>query len=599
MKTKYSRIANNLKSLIYGMFFLPLVISKPALAQTLTIQTPNGGEVWTVGQVEIATWAGQNLSGIVKIEFSYDGGSNWWYQGEVPTGPNGGNASITVPNITTSNALLRITDAANPSVSDISNAPFTVYVPQIFIWEPSANSAVFANSLSQVYWILYDPGITLLNADISIDNGQTFTPVAQNMNAQAGYTYINLSNTPSNACILKLSNAQNPSEYGLSDVFVISPTPVYTLTSPAGGEIINTYSPLTITWTVENPYSPANYLEFSADNGVNWEVIANGSSQGNSGSYEWTTPNVNSEQCRIRITDSYAMPAGDISGVFTVMPYPETPVCMVSVDSLTNHNVIIWEKPVSDLIADFLVYKETNETNVYEVIDTVSYDEAPMATDYSSNPAMRPYRYKLGFRDSENRVFPAGEYHQTIHLTISQGVNNTWNLIWTPYVGFNYSSYNILRKSGSGNYEQIATLSSSFNSFTDFNAPSEGVAYMVSINRPGGCNSGSRSAGYSEVYSNVASAGFVSVAEDKKAKFSLYPVPADDYICVQFGDNAKEILSLQITDVTGRIIYSQEFNNAHLGQVNTINCSDYADGMYLLHVISAGNIVTKKILVQH
>ncbi|MBK6962641.1 MAG: hypothetical protein IPH20_01565 [Bacteroidales bacterium] len=41
-------------------------------------------------------------------------------------------------------------------------------------------------------------------------------------------------------------------------------------------------------------------------------------------------------------------------------------------------------KPVSDLIADFLIYKETDEANVYEVIDTVSYEEVPMVTDFGS-----------------------------------------------------------------------------------------------------------------------------------------------------------------------------------------------------------------------
>jgi hypothetical protein len=569
------------------------------MAQALTILTPNGGEVWTIGEVEIASWTGQNLSGVVKIEFSYDGGINWWNQGEVPCGPNGGNASVAVPNTSTSNAILRITDVANPSVSDISDAPFTVYVPPIYIWEPSANSAVFVNTLSQVYWILYVSGITLLNADISIDNGQTYTPVAQNMNAQAGFTYVNLSDTPSDACILKVYNAENPSQYGLSEVFTISPLPVYTLTSPAGGEIVNTFSPFTITWNVENPYTPYNYLEFSPDNGATWEGIANGSSQGNSGSYVWTTPNVNSEDCMIRISDSYAYSAIHTSAAFTILPYPETPVCMVSVDSLTNYNVIIWEKPVSDLIADFLVYKETDEANVYAIIDTVSYQEVSIVTDYGSNPSMRPYRYKIGFIDSENRVFPAGDYHQTIHLTISQGVNNNWNLIWTPYVGFDYSSYKILRKSGSGSYEQIATVSSNFNSFTDFNAPSEDVAYIVSISRPDGCNAGMRSSGYSAVYSNVASISLVSVAENKKGDFSIYPVPADDRINVKFEDLAKETSNLNITDVTGRTIYSMNFSDAFQGQVHTINSANYAEGIYLMNVISGGIKYTRKIMVRH
>ena len=599
MTTKYSRIAKHLKSLILALFIFSTLISTSAFSQTLTIQSPNGGEVWTTGEVEIASWTGENLSGVVSIEFSYDGGINWWYLGEVPTGPNGGNASVVVPNISSTNAVLRLTDVANPSVSDISDAPFTVSVPPIFIWEPSANSAVFANSLSQVYWILYVPGITLLNADISIDNGLTFTPVAQNMNAQAGYTYLNLSDSPSNSCILKLYNAQNPSQYGLSAVFTISPLPVYTLTSPSGSEIVNTLSPFTITWTVENPYSPANYLEFSKDNGETWELIGNGSSQGNSGSFEWITPNVDSEQCRIRISDSYAFSAIDTSAAFTILTYPETPVCMVSVDSLTNYNKIVWEKPVSDLITDFLIYKETNEANVYEIIDTVGYDEAPMVTDYGSNPSMRPYRYNIGFSDSENRVFPAGDYHQTIHLTISQGVGGNFNLIWTPYIGFDYASYNILRKTGSGSYDQIATLSSSFNTYTDFNAASNEVAYIVSINRPGGCNIGLRSSGYSDVYSNVASTGLVSVAEIKDVNFNIYPVPANDRINIQFGNNAKGSLSLTIADITGRIIYSTEFNDIRPGQIHSINSTSYAEGMYVLNVISEGNRSTKKIVVQH
>lgn len=597
MRARYTQIALHLKSLIFMMFVSSTIISVPAMAQSLTIQTPNGGEVWTAGSMEIATWSGQNLSGVVKIEFSADGGNTWWYFGEVPSGPNGGNASIGAPNLSTSNALLRITDVTNPAVSDISNNPFTVYIPAIFIWEPSANSAVFANSLTQVYWILNVTGITLLNVEISIDNGQTFTAVAQNINAQAGFTYLNLSNTTSSTCILRLYNALNPSQYGLSDVFTISPLPVYTITSPSGGEILNTFKPFTITWNVENPYSSANYLELTTDGGANWEVIGSGSSQGNSGSFDWITPNVNSDQCRIRISDSYAYSVMDTSAAFSILPFPETPVCMVSVDSQTNYNVVIWEKPVSELIADFMVYKETDQANIYEVIDTVGYDEVPMVTDLGSNPSMRPYRYKVGFRDSDNRIFPAGEYHQTIHLTISQGVNNNWNLIWTPYIGFNYSSYDILRKSGSGVYEQIATISSSFNSFTDFNAPAGDVSYIISVNQPGGCDIGLRGSGYSNVYSNVAAFSMVSVAENKEADFSVYPVPANDRINIKFGDITTGTVVFNIMDLTGRILYSEEVSETV--QFHSINSSYFDNGLYLLQIISDGKQSKRKILIQH
>ena len=439
----------------------------------------------------------------------------------------------------------------------------------------------------------------MINAEISLDNGLTFTPLAQNIDVQLGFTYLTLSDTPADSCILKLYNAEDPSEFGMSGVFKISPLPVYTLTSPATGELVNANNPYTITWTVENPYSAYCYLEYSANNGQTWEVINNAASQGNSGSYEWYTPPVNSEECLVRITDSYAITSSDISGMFTIFPFPETPVCMVSVDSLTNFNVIIWEKPVTDIIADFLVYKETDEANVYEVIDTVAYEEITMVTDPGSNPGMRPYRYKVGFIDVENRLFPAGDYHQTIHLTISQGVNFAWNLIWTSYIGFEYSSYKIMRKTDSGDYVQIATVSASFNSFTDFNAPPGEVYYMIKIEHPDGCDPATRDGAYSGVYSNVASNTLVSVTESKMPDFGIYPNPANKQFNISFGKNISGMASVVISDLTGRVVYSEVFDDVRSSQVQPINSLDFKEGMYLLRVTSGENTAIRKIMIKH
>ncbi|NTW23572.1 MAG: T9SS type A sorting domain-containing protein [Lentimicrobium sp.] len=599
MKQLYFSFSGLKKKVAAGIIMLAGLVPFSGQAQSITLLSPNGGETWIYYTLKEVSWSGDSLSSMLRLEFSPDGGINWSYLAEIPSGPDGGIFPVGVPNYSSTNALLRITDFSNPSVSDVSDAPFTVIVPPLSIYQPATGSVVFANTLTYVNWLVYAPDISLLNADISTDNGLTYMPVAQNLNALIGYTYLEISDTPAEECVLRLSNAMDPSEFVLSTPFTISAVPVYNLTSPAGGEIVNTFSPFTITWTVENPYSPVNYLEFSSNNGETWEVIANGSSQGNSGSVEWITPNVDSEECRIRITDSYALSSNTVSEAFTIMPFPETPVCMVTVDSLTNQNVIIWEKPVSDLIADFLIYKETDEANIYEVIDTVSYQDEPMVTDFGSNPSMRPYRYKIGFRDSESRVFPAGDYHQTIHLTINQGVGGNWNLIWTPYTGLDYNSYKIMRRSGDGAFEQIATVSASFSSFTDFDAPAGDIAYMVKIENPDGCNTGLRNAVYTDVYSNQASASQVSVGEFSKSDFTVYPIPANDLINIQFEDNARGTIKLTIADVTGRIIHSEDYSDIRQGQVKTVDSSDFNEGMYLLNVISSDNRITKKIVVRH
>jgi hypothetical protein len=597
MKTNKYPKSNTFISFIFGIIiFTSITISLQS--QSLTVQSPNGGEVWTYGQAEIATWTGQDLGSMVSIEFSYDGGTNWWYFGEVPSGPNGGSATVGAPSIPTSDAVLRITDFTYPAATDVSDEPFTVIVPPVVIYAPTPASYVFVDTEVFVNWGTTIEGITLLNAEISVDNGVTFTPVAENINALLFYTYLVLSDTPSDSCILKLYNAEDPSEFGLSDVFTISPLPVYSLLTPATGELVNTNSPYTISWTVENPYSPYCYLEFSVNNGQTWELINGVVSEGNSGSYEWFTPNVESEECLVRIGDSYSLNSMDTSGMFSIFTFPETPICMVSVDSLTNYNVVIWEKPVSDIIADFLVYKETDEANIYEVIDTVGYEEITMVTDSVSNPVIRPYRYKIGFIDVENRLFPAGDYHQTIHLTINQGVNGTWNLIWTPYTGFEYSSYKIMRKTDSDDYEQIATVSASFSSYTDLNAPPGEVYYMIKIEHPGGCNPASREGEYASVYSNVASNSIVSVSEKNDPDFTIYPIPADKQLNVSFGENITGNVMLTISDLAGRVVYSGEFRDVQPGQAETINIFTFKEGIYLLQLTSGKNNATRKIVIK-
>jgi hypothetical protein len=135
-----------------------------------------------------------------------------------------------------------------------------------------------------------------------------------------------LSETPANACILKLYDANDPSTFSLSQVFQVIPAPVYTITSPVEGQIVNVNSFLTISWNVQNLYGAENYIEFSPDNGETWEVIAYGISQGTSGSVVWYTPNVSSDECLIRINDIYSLSSTDVSDVFTIMPFPRPTV---------------------------------------------------------------------------------------------------------------------------------------------------------------------------------------------------------------------------------------------------------------------------------
>jgi hypothetical protein len=147
MKNIYFSTSAYFKSLASGIMLLTVLIPFSGQSQTITLLAPNGGESWIVGSYENVSWTGQGLGNTLSLEFSPDGGGSWWPFGQVSSSSNGGSSLVYVPSYLSSNARLKITDLGNPAVSDISDATFTVSFPPISIYEPSSNSAVFANTL--------------------------------------------------------------------------------------------------------------------------------------------------------------------------------------------------------------------------------------------------------------------------------------------------------------------------------------------------------------------------------------------------------------------------------------------------------------------
>jgi N-acetylneuraminic acid mutarotase len=94
----------------------------------ITLHRPNGGESWTIGQNQNIHWSRQNPGGnTVDIDYSTDNGTTWiriatqaqdtgWYLWNVP-GP------------ATTTAKVRIRFHETPSVTDTSDAVFTIVSP--------------------------------------------------------------------------------------------------------------------------------------------------------------------------------------------------------------------------------------------------------------------------------------------------------------------------------------------------------------------------------------------------------------------------------------------------------------------------------------
>lgn len=188
------------------------------------------------------------------------------------------------------------------------------------------------------------------------------------------------------------------------------------------------------------------------------------------------------------------------------------PICMVTVDSSSTHNVIIWEKPVTNTIDSFIIYREVS-SGVYQPIGAVAYDSLSECHDYLANPNITSYRYKLGVRDTCGAFSVTTPFHSTIHLqNLGDG-----NFQWTFYQIENslnpVLSFNVYRDNYSnGNYFPIGNVPGTNATFTDITFDSfSNSSYYVDVNWGKSCNP---SRAVNTTRSNIKPKGIIVVGVD-------------------------------------------------------------------------------------
>ncbi|XXF76276.1 DUF1929 domain-containing protein [Myxococcaceae bacterium GXIMD 01537] len=91
---------------------------------TLRVLAPNGGEVLAAGASTTLRWSSTGSISTVNLDYSTDLGTTWR---SIATGvPNSGSYSWTVPDVATTDALVRVSRAGTGSLSDVSDARFTI-----------------------------------------------------------------------------------------------------------------------------------------------------------------------------------------------------------------------------------------------------------------------------------------------------------------------------------------------------------------------------------------------------------------------------------------------------------------------------------------
>jgi len=269
---------------------------------------------------------------------------------------------------------------------------------------------------------------------------------------------------------------------------------------------------------------------------------------------------------------------------------PNPGICLVTVDSATNNNLIVWETPNSTNIDSIFIYKETSNLNIFQKIGSVGYNDLSEFIDGSSNTQIQGYRYQIVVLDTCGGITLPSYAHKTIHLQINPGVNNNRELSWSAYEGTNFVAYEIWRKIPGDIFQLLTTVPASQNIYTDNNPISLDADYKIEIVLAQTCNSIDRAA-YGKSKSNVGNNQAILLVpdgiEDKNllANVKILPNPSNGNTMLQWESSKAQNLQIVVTDVIGKVVIANNVN-AQKGN-NSYNITVDAAGVYFVTIFNA------------
>ncbi len=304
----------------------------------LVVTSPNGGESWRAGTRRNITWESTGEVGNVKIQVSTDNKTSWTTV--VSSTANDGSYSWIVPNITSAQCFIRISEASDGDPSDVSDSAFTILpqVKTINLTSPNGGENWTAGSNHNITWSS-SGSVGNVKIEYSTDNGSNWSEII-NSTANDGSHSWTVPNTPSTECLVKISEGSDSELVDFSEsTFAILPP--FVLNSPNGGENWEAGSTHNITWTSNSSVQNVK-LEYSTNSGSadSWTLIT--SSTPNSGTYNWTIPNIVTSKCVVRISDPSNSSLFDTSDeVFAITKGPEISLnrTYLNYGALTNGTV--------------------------------------------------------------------------------------------------------------------------------------------------------------------------------------------------------------------------------------------------------------------
>ncbi len=356
-----------------------------------------------------------------------------------------------------------------------------------------------------------------------------------------------------------------------------------------GDTVICETFPATLTATTTGGYGNLSYL---------WD-------SGTDSSQSITIyPYNDNEMHTVTVTDEAGCAASD-SVHITISHRDSVNICIVTVDTASGKCLVIWERPPSNKIVQFNIYKLTG-TTTYSLIGTVPWDSMTVYLDSTSNPSAYPHTYKISAVDTCGNESNWSPYHKTILLQASQGSNaGTVNLSWSAYEEesgtFQPEQYYIYRKSipSQPYFTLIDSMPAAYTSYTDNNAPAGDNYYLVLTDHtPCYPSSTSKEVGgpYAHAISNIDDYSINTYWNSTKVSIpvKITPNPMHTYTTIHYYLPEESSVNLKVVNSIGEVV--QEAKNIPSGY--QLYRNQLPAGNYLIILSGSKNIYTQKLIIK-
>jgi RHS repeat-associated protein len=416
------------------------------LSNSITVTSPNGGEVWEIGSTQTITWASTGTVGPVKIEYSIDRGSSW--TGIIAPFANDGSYEWTIPDMPDTpldECLVRINEHdVDEGPSDVSDEAFSIISSLstfIRVTAPNGGERLAIGSTCTITWTS-TAAVGDVKIDYSTDNGASWTEITAATENDGQYDWI-VPDTLSDTCLVQVSEIDgDPTDVSDAVFSIVIPSTI-TVTSPNGGETWEAGTTQDITWTTTGTVGNIK-IEYSIDNGTVWTEIVK--SIANSGIYQWTVPDTPSDLCLVRISESDidGGPSDVCDSVFSITP-PSAPAIMVTYpnggEALTVGSVyeITWTSvgTVGDLKIEYSTDNGTSWTEIIAATENDGNYEWTVPDNPSDNCMIRVSEADDGDpSDVSDAVFSIVPISSTLTVTSPNGgeiltAGSTHEITWT------------------------------------------------------------------------------------------------------------------------------------------------------------------------